>query len=92
MSAAFTQDEEDQAFIMDDAGNIEASQTQNQTEQRTMGTEKPADMWDNDLDDQEYLDSLNEFEKSSGEISDGLLLSCMADFDSQGEVHAKDNI
>lgn len=81
-SAVFIQDEEDQAYLMDDAGNIELSQT-DQTLQRTVDSEKTPNTWGNELDDQEYLDSLNDFEKRGGEISDQLLLSCMADFDSQ---------
>ncbi|XP_029949548.1 DNA-directed primase/polymerase protein-like [Salarias fasciatus] len=75
-------DEEDQAYLMDDAGNIEPSQTPNQAKQRTAESEKTPNVWGNELDDQEYLESLNDFEKSDGEISDQLLLSCMADFDS----------
>uniref|UniRef100_A0A672GPV1 DNA-directed primase/polymerase protein n=1 Tax=Salarias fasciatus TaxID=181472 RepID=A0A672GPV1_SALFA len=75
-------DEEDQAYLMDDAGNIEPSQTPNQAKQRTAESEKTPNVWGNEPDDQEYLESLNDFEKSDGEISDQLLLSCMADFDS----------
>ncbi|CAN9510349.1 unnamed protein product [Ophioblennius macclurei] len=69
-------DEEDQAYLMDDAGNIEPSQTTNQNTPNMCGDEQ---------DDQDYLDSLNDFEKSREEISDQLLLSCVADFDSQEE-------
>lgn len=70
---------------MDDAGNIESSQ-----EHKPMGPqsttpteEEKSDVWGDEQDDQDYLESLDDFEEKSEEISDQLLLSCMADFDSQ---------
>lgn len=70
---------------MDDAGNIESRQ-----EHKPMGPqstahteEEKSDVWGDERDDRDYLESLDDFEQKSEEISDQLLLSCMADFDSQ---------
>lgn len=82
VSYIMTLDDEDQAYLMDDAGNIEPNQAPNQTPQSAV-EEEPADVWGEAQDDQDYLESLNDFEQSSGDISDQLLLQCMADFDSQ---------
>ena len=69
---------------MDDAGNIEPSQAPNQTQQRTVcPQEEAADLWGDGQDEQDYLKSLDDFEQTSAEISDQLLLSCMGEFDSQ---------
>lgn len=77
------QDEEDQAYLMDDAGNIEPSQTLKQVSlSRVCPEEEPADAWGSGQEDQDYLESLEDFEQNGGEISDQLLLNCMADFDS----------
>lgn len=72
-------------YLMDDAGNIESSQ-----EHKPMGPqstthteEEKSDVWGDERDDWDYLESLDDFEQKSEEISDQLLLSCMADFDSQ---------
>ncbi|XP_070842083.1 DNA-directed primase/polymerase protein [Chaetodon trifascialis] len=74
-------DDEDQAYLMDDAGNIEPSQMPNQVPQSPAPPgDGPADVWG---DDRDYLESLDEFEKQTEDISDQLLLKCMADFDSQ---------
>lgn len=82
-SSVLWQDEEDQAYLMDDAGNIEPSQAPNQARQSTLcPEEESADVWGDGQDDQEYLESLDEFEQNSGDISDQLLLKCMEDFDS----------
>ncbi|XP_040000901.1 DNA-directed primase/polymerase protein isoform X2 [Xiphias gladius] len=79
-----TLDEEDQAYLMDDDGNIDPKQKHNQNPQNTACPEEmSADVWGDRQDDQDYLDSLDDFEHTSGEISDQDLLSCMADFDSQ---------
>lgn len=83
-----TLDDEDQAYVMDDAGNIELSQLPNrateQSEQRMVcPQEHLANPWGDRQDEQDYLESLEDFEQSSGEISDQLLLSCMAEFDFQ---------
>ncbi|KAM8843451.1 DNA-directed primase/polymerase protein [Synchiropus picturatus] len=67
-------DEEDQAYLMDDAGNIEPSQNQG------VRLEKTDDGWGEQQDDLDCLESLNSFEQDDG-ISDQLLLGCMADFD-----------
>lgn len=81
VSSLLLQDEEDQAYLMDDAGNIELSQAS--TPQRTVCPEQgPADGWGDGQDDQDYLQSLDDFEQKSGDIPDLLLLKCMADFDS----------
>ncbi len=83
-SSVHRQDDEDQAYLMDDAGNIEPSQAPKQDPQSTVCPgEEPADVWGDAQDDQDYLESLDDFEQNSGDISDQLLLQCMADFDSQ---------
>ena len=65
---------------MDDSGNIEPSQA---SLGRAGPDDEPADAWGSGQDDdQDYLESLEDFEQTSGEISDQLLLRCMADFDS----------
>ncbi|XP_068445089.1 DNA-directed primase/polymerase protein [Clinocottus analis] len=70
-------DEEDQAYLMDDAGNIELSQAPEGT---VCPEEATADVWG---DDQDYLESMDDFEQNKEDISDQLLLKCMADFDSK---------
>lgn len=67
---------------MDDAGNIEPSQAPKQTPDSTVCPEE-ADVWGDVQDDQDYLESLDDYEKNNGDIPDHLLLKCMADFDSQ---------
>ncbi|KAM9792562.1 DNA-directed primase/polymerase protein [Neosynchiropus ocellatus] len=69
-------DEEDQAYLMDDAGNIEPSQN------RDAGPEETDAGWGEQQDDLDCLESLNSFEQDDG-ISDQLLLGCMADFDAR---------
>ena len=84
MSHVHWQDEEDHAYLMDDDGNIDPKQETNQASQNTVCQEEASvDVWGDRQDDQDYLDSLDDFEQASEEISDQLLLSCMADFDSQ---------
>ncbi|XP_071359369.1 DNA-directed primase/polymerase protein isoform X2 [Trachinotus anak] len=84
VSYIMTLDEEDQAYLMDDDGNIEPRQAVKQAPQSTVCPEEgSADVWGDGQDDQDYLESLDQFEQTSGEISDQLLLSCMAEFDSQ---------
>ncbi|XP_070769076.1 DNA-directed primase/polymerase protein [Enoplosus armatus] len=79
-----TLDEEDQAYLMDDAGNIEPRQAPNQAPKSTAcPEEESADAWGDGQDDQDYLESLDDFEQNNGDISDQLLLKCMADFDSK---------
>lgn len=70
---------------MDDAGNIEPSQAPKQTPDSTVCPEE-ADVWGDVQDDQDYLESLDDYEKNNGDIPDHLLLKCMADFDSQWKV------
>lgn len=84
MSSVHWQDEEDQAYLMDDAGNIEPSQAPNEAPQSTVcPEEESADVWGDGQDDQDYLESLEDFEQNSGDISDQLLLKCMEDFEAQ---------
>lgn len=83
-SVVHWQDDEDQAYLMDDAGNIEPSQAPKLASQSPVcPEEESADVWGDGHDDHEYLESLEDFEQNSGEVSDQLLLKCMADFDSQ---------
>lgn len=67
---------------MDDAGNIEPSQAPNPDPKSPVcPEEESADVWGDSQDENEYLTSLEDFERTSGEISDQLLLACMTDFD-----------
>ncbi|XP_074519324.1 DNA-directed primase/polymerase protein [Halichoeres trimaculatus] len=78
-----TLDDEDQAYLMDESGNIELSQEPEQTARISARPgEDSVDVWGGRQDDQDLLESLEDFEGKS-EISDQLLLKCMADFDSQ---------
>ncbi|XP_036953850.1 DNA-directed primase/polymerase protein isoform X3 [Acanthopagrus latus] len=83
VSYIMTLDDEDQAYLMDDAGNIEPSQTSNQARQSSVCPLGSADVWGDGQEDQDYLESLENFEQNNGDISDELLLKCMADFDSR---------
>ncbi|XP_023274216.1 DNA-directed primase/polymerase protein [Seriola lalandi dorsalis] len=84
VSYIMTLDEEDQAYLMDNDGNIEPSQAVNQAPQSTVcPEEESADVWGDTQDDQDYLESLDDFEQTSEGISDQVLLSCMSEFDSQ---------
>lgn len=67
MYAVHRQDE-DQAYIMDDAGNFQPGPASPEDE--------TPDAWG---DDQDFLESLNQFEQTSEEISDQLLLACVDD-------------
>ncbi|KAM9818703.1 DNA-directed primase/polymerase protein [Syngnathus typhle] len=72
-------DDEDQDYVMDDAGNIEATQTPKQAAEY----QEAADKWGGSADDdQEFSDCLNDFELTSSEISDELLLNCVQGFHS----------
>ncbi|XP_075947399.1 DNA-directed primase/polymerase protein [Anarhichas minor] len=83
VSYIMTLDEEEQAYLMDDAGNIELSQASNQAPESTVCPEEATDdVWGDGQDDQDYLESLDDFEQNR-DISDQLLLKCMADFESQ---------
>lgn len=76
-------DEEDQAFLMDDAGNIELSQTPNRAAGSTADPdEAAAGGWGDVQDDEACLEALVDVERSTEEIPDQLLLQCMDDFDS----------
>lgn len=82
--AIFWQDDEDQDYLMDDMGNIELSQAPRQVLQSPACPDQAsADPWGQDQDDQDYIESLDQFEQSSGDVSDQILLNMMADFDSQ---------
>ncbi|XP_047434408.1 DNA-directed primase/polymerase protein [Mugil cephalus] len=85
ISYILTLDEEDQAYLMDDAGNIEPSQAPSQTPQSRVcaeGDEETPDGWGDEPDDQDFLESLQDFEQNGEEISDQALLSCVREFDS----------
>ncbi|KAI3353145.1 hypothetical protein L3Q82_019701, partial [Scortum barcoo] len=83
VSYIMTLDDEDQAYLMDDDGNIEPSQAPNQAPQSTVcPEEESADVWGDEQDDHDYLESLDQYEQDSEDLSDQLLLKCMADFDS----------
>lgn len=77
VSYILTLDEEDQAYLMDDAGNIEPSQAAQSSQ------EEPVDVWGDAQEDQDFLKSLDDFEQNSDEISDQLMLNCLAELDSQ---------
>ncbi|KAK5602134.1 hypothetical protein CRENBAI_016135 [Crenichthys baileyi] len=79
VSYILTLDEEDQAYLMDDTGNILPSQAPNSF---VCPAEETPEAWGDEQDEREYLKSLNDFEQNSAEISDQLLLTCVADFDS----------
>uniref|UniRef100_A0A3B5L9N0 DNA-directed primase/polymerase protein n=1 Tax=Xiphophorus couchianus TaxID=32473 RepID=A0A3B5L9N0_9TELE len=79
VSYILTLDEEDQAYLMDDSGNIEPSQAPNSS---MHPTEETPEVWGDEQDEREFLKSLNDFEQRSTEIPDELLLTCVADFDS----------
>ncbi|KAF7666240.1 hypothetical protein LDENG_00112840 [Lucifuga dentata] len=79
LSYIMTMDEEDQAYLMDDAGNIEPSQAPNQASRTAHPEEEADDVWGDGQDDEAYLEILDDFEESTGEISDQLLLECTAD-------------
>lgn len=84
VSYIMTLDEEDQAYLMDDVGNIELSQAPNQAPESTVCPEEAMDdVWGDGQDDQDYLECLDNFEQNNRDISDQLLLKCMADFESQ---------
>lgn len=62
---------------MDEAGNIEPSQTANFAH---LGKES-GDTWGDSQDDLKYAECLEDFEQKSGEISDQLLHTCMLELD-----------
>lgn len=74
LSCAPRQDEEEQAFVMDEAGNIEPSQAPKEAAR----DQEPEVVWGGGAkDDREFSDCLDDFEMSGSEISDELLLSCV---------------
>lgn len=84
------QDDEDQAYLMDDAGNIEPSQAPNQAPQSPVcPEEESADVWGDGRDDKDYLESLEDFEQKQW----GNLWSASAQmygrfwFPVDGEIH-----
>ncbi|KAL6110743.1 primpol [Pungitius sinensis] len=62
-------DEEDQAYLMDDAGNIEPSRAPKETPESTACPEE-ADVWGDLQDDQDYLESLDDYEKNNRDTPD----------------------
>lgn len=76
-SASHWQDEEDQAYLMDESGNIEPSQTANAAH---LG-EDSVDAWGDSQDDLKYAEILGDFEQNSGEIPDHLLPASILEFD-----------
>ncbi|RVE76216.1 hypothetical protein OJAV_G00006230 [Oryzias javanicus] len=70
-------DEEDQVYLMDEAGNFELSQVLNQ--RREPSAEETEIAWEDDQDDQDFSESLINFEQNFGEISDQLLLTADSD-------------
>ncbi|XP_061767934.1 DNA-directed primase/polymerase protein isoform X2 [Nerophis ophidion] len=83
ISYAMMLDEENQAYMMDEVGNIEPSQPPKQVSQEMNWDEESDDVWGKTDDDQQFSNCLDDFELNSSEISDELLLSCMDHFDSQ---------
>lgn len=82
MSGLHRQDDEDQAYLMDDDGNVEPSQAPTESAEAP-GKSRCADVWGGGShDDQELMESLDDFEDHGEEISDQLLLQCAAEFDS----------
>uniref|UniRef100_A0A8C7SQJ0 DNA-directed primase/polymerase protein n=1 Tax=Oncorhynchus mykiss TaxID=8022 RepID=A0A8C7SQJ0_ONCMY len=89
VSYLITMDEEDQAYLMDDVGNIELSQTLPVEKYlggsaATLPQEEDRDPWG---DDQAYLEALEDVERSTGDLAeddvpDELLLQTMAEFES----------
>lgn len=76
-SASHWQDEEDQAYLMDEAGNIEPSQTANAAH---LG-EDSVGAWGDSQDDLKYAEILGDFEQNSGEIPDHLRPASILEFD-----------
>lgn len=76
-SAFHWQDEEDQLYLMDEAGNIEPSQTASFAHRE----KESADAWEDSQDDLKYAESLEDFEQKTGEIPDHLLHTCMLELD-----------
>lgn len=76
-SASHWQDEEEQAYVMDEAGNIEPSQTANAAH---LGQDC-VDAWGDSQDDLKYAEILGDFEQSSGEIRDHPLPASVLEFD-----------
>ncbi|XP_067106486.1 DNA-directed primase/polymerase protein [Osmerus mordax] len=87
VSYLMTMDEEDQAYLMDDVGNIEPSQT-GASEAPVPHAREP-DARANCPDDFAFLEAMEDFERSkesTEEVSDELLLQSMAEFDSKTNV------
>lgn len=86
------QDEEDQAYLMDDMGNIERSQTLPAEKYlggsaATLPQGEDRDPWGGEPDDQAYLEALEDVERSTGDLAeddvpDELLLQTMTEFES----------
>lgn len=78
LSPAFHwQDEEEQPYLVDEAGNIEPSQTASGAHPG----EESADVWGDGRDDLKYVESLEDFEQKSGHIPDQRLHACVPALD-----------
>ncbi|XP_045076525.1 DNA-directed primase/polymerase protein-like, partial [Coregonus clupeaformis] len=92
VSYLITMDEEDQAYLMDDVGNIELSQTPPAEKYQggsaaTLPQGEGRDPWGDEPDDQAYLEALEDVERSTGDLAeddvpDELLLQTMTEFES----------
>uniref|UniRef100_A0AAY4AQB4 DNA-directed primase/polymerase protein n=1 Tax=Denticeps clupeoides TaxID=299321 RepID=A0AAY4AQB4_9TELE len=82
ISHILKEDEEDQEFLMDEAGNIELSQSHTSdpaAEQKRGKLAGPlltddTDVWEDNSDDPSFLEALDEVERSANDIPDALLL------------------
>ncbi|XP_045062313.1 DNA-directed primase/polymerase protein [Coregonus clupeaformis] len=92
LSYLITMDEEDQAYLMDDVGNIELSQTPPAEKYQggsaaTLPQGEGRDPWGDKPDDQAYLEALEDVERNTGDLAeddvpDELLLQTMTEFES----------
>ncbi|XP_010863692.2 DNA-directed primase/polymerase protein [Esox lucius] len=88
VSYFITMDEEDQAYLMDDVGNIKLSQTPQHLEQKNQGGSAArvpqvelCDSWGDKQDDQAYLEALDIVERSTDfaeDVSDEILLHALS--------------
>ncbi|XP_061685419.1 DNA-directed primase/polymerase protein [Syngnathoides biaculeatus] len=73
-------DDEDQAYTMDEAGNIEPGRAP----KTAPGDQESGDAWGGGAEeDREFSDCLDDFELNGGEIPDEVLLGCVEDFQRQ---------
>lgn len=90
VSYLMTMDEEDQAYLMDEVGNIEPSQTGSPgTPQAPVTQAGEPNVCGHCPDDLAYMEAVEDFERSqelAEDVSDQLLLQSMAEFDSKTYV------